>query len=146
MKVDLPLWFVLAVADYLRETGDVAFLDEALPLVDGGESTVYEKMVTGIERMIGQRGPHGLPLMGKGDWNDAANAVGAKGQGESVWLAQFLCYVIGEIAPLMRLKGEEAKWAGYDARVTEVKKSSTSSVGTANGLSAHTATTAGRLE
>jgi len=122
VKVDLPLWYVLAVADYLRETGDVAFLDEALPLVDGGESTVYEKMVTGIERMIGQRGPHGLPLMGKGDWNDAANAVGAKGKGESVWLAQFLCYVIGEIAPLMRLKGEEAKWAGYDARATEVKK------------------------
>jgi cellobiose phosphorylase len=42
-KVDLPLWLVLAVTDYLRETGDFAFLDERLPLVDGGKSTLFEK-------------------------------------------------------------------------------------------------------
>lgn len=122
VKVDLPLWFVLAVTDYLRETGDTDFLDESLPLIDGGASTVYEKMITGIERMVRQRGPHGLPLMGKGDWNDAANAVGVKGRGESVWLAQFLCYVIGEIAPLMRRKNDHARLASYEERAGELRK------------------------
>jgi cellobiose phosphorylase len=93
VKVDLPLWFVLAVVDYLRETGDFAFLDESIPFVDGGASSVYEKMLRGIDRMLRVRGRHGLPLMGKGDWNDAANGVGAGGKGESVWLGQFLYYV-----------------------------------------------------
>ena len=32
-------------------------------------------------------GPHGLPLMGTGDWNDGMNQVGADGKGESVWTA-----------------------------------------------------------
>jgi len=122
VKVDLPLWFVLAVTDYLRETGDTGFLDESLPLVDGGASTVYEKMITGIERMVRQRGPHGLPLIGKGDWNDAANGLGTKGKGESVWLAQFLCYVIGEIAPLMRQKDDHARLASYEERAGELKE------------------------
>jgi cellobiose phosphorylase len=121
-KVDLPLWFVIAVADYLRETGDTAFLDERLPLIDGGDSTVYDKMIIGIERMLRQRGPHGLPLIGKGDWNDAANALGVLGKGESVWLAEFLCYVIAEIAPLMIIKNDQARLASYKERADELKE------------------------
>ena len=121
VKVDLPLWFVMAVADYLRETGDIAFLDERFPLMDGGSSTVYEKMIAGIERMLEQRGAHGLPLMGKGDWNDAANAVGAGGKGESVWLGQFLCLAISEIGQIMRLKGDDARLARYRQRADELR-------------------------
>ena len=122
VKVDLPLWFVLAVADYLRETGDWEFLDEALPLMDGGESTVYAKMLKGIDRMLDQRGAHGLPLMGKGDWNDAANMVGCQGKGESVWLGQFLCLAIREIDPIMRRRGDAAALRRYQARADELKR------------------------
>ncbi|MCC5844526.1 MAG: hypothetical protein JJU05_09765 [Verrucomicrobia bacterium] len=104
-KSDLPLWIILTVADYLRETGDTAILDETLPLLDGGASTILDKMRAGVARMLDQRGPHGLPLIGKGDWNDAANAIGAGGRGESVWLAQFLIFVIGELAPLLKGRG-----------------------------------------
>lgn len=121
VKVDLPLWFILAVADYLRETGNLEFLNESLPLLDGGTSTVYEKMVRGIERMIRVRGAHGLPLMGHGDWNDAANQVGSQGRGESVWLAQFLCYAVDEIAPFMRAQGDTRKLAGYQRRTAELR-------------------------
>ncbi len=122
VKVDLPLWFVLAVADYLRETGNLAFLDESFPLMDKGRSTVYEKMIAGLDRIMNNRGPHGLPLIGKGDWNDAANNLGSKGKGESVWLAQFLYYVIGEIEPFMKLKGDTAKLRRYRERAAEIKK------------------------
>jgi cellobiose phosphorylase len=90
--------------------------------MDGGESTVYEKMLVGIDRMIEVRGSHGLPLMGHGDWNDAANMIGAGGKGETVWLGQFLHFVIHEIAPSMTRKGDQAKLAEYMQRAGEIKR------------------------
>lgn len=122
-KVDLPLWIILTVADYLRETDDWAFLDEEIPLVDGGASTVYQKLVAGIDRMLEDRGVRGLPLIGKGDWNDAANMIGAQGKGESVWLGQFLYFVIKEIAPLMERRGDVRKLALYRQRAAEIRES-----------------------
>ncbi len=120
-KVDLPLWLILTVADYLRETGDFSLLDESLPLMDGGESTIYQKMLAGIERMLEDRGVHGLPLIGHGDWNDAANMIGHEGKGESVWLAQFLFFVIHEIAPLMERRGDLERRAQYLQRAEELR-------------------------
>jgi cellobiose phosphorylase len=79
-------------------------------------------MCIGIERMINLRGPHGLPLIGRGDWNDPANAIGAKGKGESVWLAQFVYLVISEIAPFMEHKKDVKRLAGYQKRAEELKK------------------------
>lgn len=122
VKVDLPLWFVLAIADYIRETGELSILDESFPLMDGGSSTIYEKMLAGIDRMVEQRGPHGLPLMGKGDWNDAANRVGFEGRGESVWLAQFLYLSLQEVLPFLQLKQDEARQARYQTRAAELRQ------------------------
>lgn len=121
IKVDLPLWFVLVVMDYLRETADWEFLDERFPLIDGGESSVFDKMVAGIDRMIEQRGAHGLPLMGEGDWNDAANMIGAGGKGESVWLGQFLYFVINEIMPVLEERSDTDRINRYVARAEELK-------------------------
>ena len=119
-KSDLPLWLILTVSDYLRETGEFSLLDEHIPLMDGGTSTIYQKMIAGIDRMCEERGSHGLPLMGHGDWNDAANAVGAEGKGESVWLGMFLYFVIQEMAPLMERRGEVEKLQLYQARAQEI--------------------------
>jgi len=121
-KVDLPLWLTLCTADYLRETGDFAFLDEKVPLVDGGESTIFDRMTGGVDRMLEDRGAHGLPLIGKGDWNDAANKIGAAGKGESVWLGQFLYFVIREISPLLERRGECERLAQYQKRAEEIKR------------------------
>src|SRR5205085_898596 len=51
-------------------------------------------------------GSHGLPLMGTGDWNDGMNRVGAAGQGESVWVAQFLHAILGDWGALAEARGE----------------------------------------
>ncbi|MHB8989924.1 MAG: GH36-type glycosyl hydrolase domain-containing protein, partial [Desulfobulbia bacterium] len=48
-------------------------------------------------------GPHGLPLMGTGDWNDGMNLVGAGGKGESVWLAWFLCELLQGMVEMSNL-------------------------------------------
>lgn len=121
-KADLPLWIILTVADYVRETGDESILEEKLHLIDGGASTLLEKMRAGIDRMIGQTGPHGLPLIGKGDWNDAANAIGAGGRGESVWLAQFLIFVIGELSPLLEKHGLTAAADTFRRRAADLRR------------------------
>ena len=51
-------------------------------------------------------GPHGLPLIGTGDWNDGLNRVGENGQGESVWLAWFLCDVLKRFAAICEQAGD----------------------------------------
>jgi len=113
IKVDVPLWLALTVGDYIRETGDWTILDVSLPLLDGGASTIFEKMRQGMERIASDKGPHGLPLMGRGDWNDAADQIGAKGKGESVWLAQFLCFAVKESAFIFEHKGDKESLAKY---------------------------------
>ncbi len=72
---DDPLWLVLAVAAYLKETGDTAVLDVALPFDNeaGTERTLYEHLQRSIGYTLARRGPHGLPLIGRADWNDCLN-------------------------------------------------------------------------
>jgi cyclic beta-1,2-glucan synthetase len=62
-------------------------------------------------------GPHGLPLIGSGDWNDGMNLVGAGGQGESVWLAWFLIDVLQQFSELIRQRGEVQQASRYAAEV-----------------------------
>ena len=72
---DDPAWLVLAVAAYLKETGDFAVLDEAVPFDNqpGTESRLYEHLVRAIDYTLDRLGPHGLPLIGRADWNDCLN-------------------------------------------------------------------------
>ena len=104
IKVDVPLWMALATCNYIKETGEWTILDEVIPYLDGGVSTLYEHIIKGIQRVAKEPGIHGLPLFGGGDWNDSLNRVGEKGKGESTWLAQFIYYSINEIKPLLTYK------------------------------------------
>ncbi|NMB86792.1 MAG: glycosyl transferase [Chloroflexi bacterium] len=72
---DDPLWLVIAVAAYLKETGDWAFLDEPAPYdnTPGTEEPVYAHLRLAIQYVLERLGPHGLPLIGRADWNDCLN-------------------------------------------------------------------------
>lgn len=52
------------------------------------------------------QGPHGLPLMGSGDWNDGMNRIGQDGRGESVWLAWFIVEVLNAFSECSELCGQ----------------------------------------
>ena len=65
-------------------------------------ATLFEHCQRAVSRGL-TAGPHGLPLMGTGDWNDGMNLVGAEGKGESVWLAWFLCDVLQGMTELATL-------------------------------------------
>jgi cellobiose phosphorylase len=72
---DDPLWLVLSVAAYLKETGDWSILQEMVPY-DNNPST-EESLVGHLKRSISytldRLGPHDLPLIGRADWNDCLN-------------------------------------------------------------------------
>lgn len=72
---DDPLWLVLAVAAYLRETGDGSILDEqvAYDNAAGSETPLYEHLRRALQYTLDRLGPHGLPLIGRADWNDCLN-------------------------------------------------------------------------
>lgn len=72
---DDPLWLVLAVAAYLKETADYTILDEPVPYdnAPGSEEPLYEHLQRSIRYTLDRLGPHNLPLIGRADWNDCLN-------------------------------------------------------------------------
>jgi len=72
---DDPHWLVLGVSAYLRETGDWGILDEPVPYdnIEGTETPLYEHLQRSIQYTLDRIGPHGLPLIGRADWNDCLN-------------------------------------------------------------------------
>src|SRR6185312_14899921 len=70
---DDPLWLVLGVAAYLKETGDTTLLDERVRFSDAGEATLYGHLERSVRYTLDRIGPHGLPLIGRADWNDCLN-------------------------------------------------------------------------
>jgi len=72
---DDPLWLVLSVAAYLKETGDWPILDKVLPFdnLTGSEKPLYVHLQKSIQYTLNRLGPHGLPLIGRADWNDCLN-------------------------------------------------------------------------
>ncbi|MGO8685637.1 MAG: GH36-type glycosyl hydrolase domain-containing protein [Candidatus Dormibacteria bacterium] len=72
---DDPLWLVLGVGAYLRETGDDSILNEAVPYdnAEGSEVPLLEHLRRSVAYTLERLGPHRLPLIGRADWNDCLN-------------------------------------------------------------------------
>ena len=72
---DDPLWLILGVAAYLKETGDWSILDEPVPYDNkpGSETPLYEHLERSLRYTLDRLGPHLLPLIGRADWNDCLN-------------------------------------------------------------------------
>ena len=72
---DDPLWLILSTDEYIRETGDWRILDEMVPF-DNDETnraTLFEHLKRSFYHVVQHLGPHGLPLIGRADWNDCLN-------------------------------------------------------------------------
>ena len=72
---DDPLWLIAGTAAYIKETGDFGILDAPTPYDCNPEDcgTLLEHLEVSLEHVIQNRGPHGLPLIGRADWNDCLN-------------------------------------------------------------------------
>ena len=119
---DDPLWLILGVAAYVKETGDWDILDEPVPFDNepGSEVPLFEHLTRSFEFTVANRGPHGLPLIGRADWNDCLNLNcfstepgesfqttenQAGGVAESVFIAAMFVHIGPEYAELAERRG-----------------------------------------
>jgi cellobiose phosphorylase len=125
---DDRVWLSYVTAHYIQLTGDRDILDVELPFIEGPPlprdrhdaffeptpgsqtATLFEHCRRGLEGAL-DMGPHGLPLMGTGDWNDGMNQVGAEGKGESVWNGWFMLATLREFATLAEQRRDSARAA-----------------------------------
>ena len=125
---DDPLWLIFGVAAYIKETGDWSILDEAVPF-DNDASKAQSMMVhlkRSFDHVTDNLGPHGLPLIGRADWNDCLNlncfsktpgesfqtaANFESGIAESVFIAGMFVAVGPDYIALCRQKGMEEEAA-----------------------------------
>jgi cellobiose phosphorylase len=130
---DDPLWLVLAVAAYLKETGDWSVLDARVPYenVAGSETAVEEHLERALTYTRERLGPHGLPLIGRADWNDCLNLncySDSPGQSfqtttnregrtaESVFIAALYVLAAREMAAILLRRGRQDLAAAYTDR------------------------------
>jgi cellobiose phosphorylase len=72
---DDPLWLIIGVAAYMKETDDWSILDALVPYDNkpGSETPLYEHLERSLKYTLDRLGPHRLPLIGRADWNDCLN-------------------------------------------------------------------------
>ena len=136
---DDPLWLILSVASYLKETGDWSILDELVVYENqpGTEKPLYEHLQRSLRCTLDRLGPHGLPLIGRADWNDCLNLntfseapgesfqtiTGKNGKvAESVFIAGLFVLAAEEMAAMARERGltDEAQLYHDEAATMEV--------------------------
>ena len=127
---DDPLWLILGTAAYIKETGDFAILDEQVPFNndESNKASLFEHLKRSFHHVPNNLGPHGLPLIGRADWNDCLNlncfsetpdesyqtTENKKGKtAESVFIAGMFVHIGPEYVALCERRGEkdEAKRA-----------------------------------
>lgn len=125
------LWLPFAAAEYIERTGDYDLLKSEVNFIEGEKlaenesekyetplkadlkATVYEHCIRAIERSL-KFGPHNIPLIGSGDWNDGMNTIGIKNNGESVWLGFFIYAVIYKFIKLCRYMDDASRANKYE--------------------------------
>jgi cellobiose phosphorylase len=136
---DDPLWLILSVGAYLRETGDYGILKEEVPFDSnpGDAAPLLEHLKRSFHHVAKNLGPHGLPLIGRADWNDCLNlncfsespeesfqTTGNRtgGVAESVFIAGLFVYSGPEYIAILERVGEISEAEAAASRVAEVRK------------------------
>jgi cellobiose phosphorylase len=136
---DDPAWLVLGVSAYLKETGDWSILDEQVPYDNqpGSETSLYEHLLRCIRYTLERIGPHGLPLIGRADWNDCLNlncfsdtpgqsfqtTTNKEGKvAESVFIGGLFVLATHELADLADHRGDLAEGSNLRAQAQSMEK------------------------
>ena len=105
---DDPLWYMLAVCEYLKETGDLDLLNNKQRFIDEGkEGTILEHMFAVVHYAKNNLGAHALPIFGRGDWNDTLDYIGGEEGGESVWGGMFYVAMLNLFIDLLNYLGNK---------------------------------------
>lgn len=115
---DDALWLVSSIVQYVRETGDVGFVDTVVRYADGGEGTVYDHMKRILDFSAKQVGAHGICKGLRADWNDCLNLGG----GESAMVSFLHYWAICNFVELAKKLGRQDDAAYYETMAAAVKK------------------------
>jgi cellobiose phosphorylase len=135
---DDPHWLILGVAAYLKEAGDWDILNEPVPYdnAPGSEEPLYAHLQRSFQYTLDRLGPHGLPLIGRADWNDCLNlncfsdtpgqsfqtTTNKEGKGaESVFIAGLFVLAGRELADIARRRGRKDEAERYLAEVAKME-------------------------
>lgn len=137
---DDPLWLILGVSAYIKETGDFSILDESVPFNndENNKASLLEHLKRSHDHVLNNLGPHGLPLIGRADWNDClnlncfsedpnesyqttGNRVGRTA--ESIFIAGMFCQIAPMYAELVEKRGDAGE--GKRSRDAAVKMEAT---------------------
>ncbi|MDO3408332.1 glycosyl transferase [Saccharibacillus sp. CPCC 101409] len=136
---DDPLWLITGTAAYIKETGDYGILDEDVPFDSGrqGSATLFEHLKRSFDHVTNNLGPHGLPLIGRADWNDClnlncfSNEPGESFQtttnldgktAESVFIAGLFVFAGPDYAELARRRGLEDEAARAEREIENMRR------------------------
>ncbi len=131
---DDPLWLIASTAAYIKETGDLGLLDEAVPFDDapGHPARLFDHLKASFDHVGEHLGPHGLPLIGRADWNDCLNLncfsgdpdesfqtapLRASGRAESVMIAGLFVWCGRDYVDLCRRLGREEEARCAESRM-----------------------------
>ena len=115
---DDALWLVSSIVQYIRETGDLGFVDQIVTYADGGEGTVYEHMKIILDFSAREVGVNGICKGLRADWNDCLNLGG----GESAMVSFLHHWAIGNFVALAKQLGRLGDAARYEALGARVKE------------------------
>ena len=134
---DDPCWLIFGTTAYIRETGDYSILDEQVPFdnQEGSEVSLMEHLRISFDHVVNNLGPHGLPLIGRADWNDCLNlncfsmdpnesfqTTGNQTEGskaESLMIAGLFVYTGRQYVDLCKVRGEKQN---CEALLAEAKR------------------------
>ncbi len=136
---DDPLWLILGTAAYIKETGDFGILDEQVPFDSDSNNTatLLEHLKRSFYHVVENLGPHGLPLIGRADWNDCLNlncfsttpdeSFQTTGDpdgriAESIFIAGLFVLVGPDYAYLMRSKGFEDEANKAEKHISDMRE------------------------
>jgi N,N'-diacetylchitobiose phosphorylase len=116
---DDALWLVVAVCEYVKETGEISFLDQVVPFADEGEATVYEHIKRALDFSAEQVGASGICKGLRADWNDCLNLGGGESAMVS-FLHHWALQAFVEAAAYLCREEDVEKYTAIAARVKAV--------------------------
>lgn len=99
---DDPLWYLLAISDYIKQTGEWGVLDNEQPFVDAPAAPIFDHLRSVVHFVRHNLGKHGLPIFGRGDWNDTLDYIGGEDGGESVWGGMFYVAMLNLLIEMLQ--------------------------------------------
>jgi cellobiose phosphorylase len=137
---DDPMWLIFGTVNYIKETGDLDILDTLVPFDNNPDdtATLFEHLTRSFNHVVNNLGEHGLPLIGRADWNDCLNLNCFStnpdesfqttenkegGKAESVMIAGMFVLYGKEYAHLCKMKGKQAEAIEAETHVQKMIKS-----------------------